>query len=155
MGLGKRGKYARNVLVVTVSPIRSTGSDRAVVECVTAIIRADWMLWLFFWHGGTSAAYRSSQARGQIGGIAASLCYSQIQAMSATYTTVHSNAGSLTHWVRPGIEPASSWILVGFVNRWAMTGTLNAVTFVQSCLSGKEAEQALWPVDICLHSFGG
>ena len=41
MGLGKREKYARNVLVVTVSPIRSTGSDRAVVECVTAIIRAE------------------------------------------------------------------------------------------------------------------
>ena len=33
---------------------------------------------------------------------------------SATYTTVHGNAGSLTHGVRPGIEPASSWILVGF-----------------------------------------
>ena len=31
------------------------------------------------------------------------------------YTTAHSNAGSLTHWVRPGMEPASSWILVGFV----------------------------------------
>ena len=32
-----------------------------------------------------------------------------------TYTTVHGNAGSLTHWVRPGIEPMSSWILVRFV----------------------------------------
>ena len=27
-----------------------------------------------------------------------------IQAMSATYTTAHGNARSLTHWVRPGIE---------------------------------------------------
>ena len=35
----------------------------------------------------------------------------------------HSNARSLTHWGRPGIEPASSWILVGFVNHWAMKGT--------------------------------
>ena len=25
----------------------------------------------------------------------------------------HSNARSLTHWMRPGIKPASSWILVG------------------------------------------
>ena len=27
----------------------------------------------------------------------------------------HSKAGSLTHWARLGIKPASSWILVGFV----------------------------------------
>ena len=36
--------------------------------------------------------------------------------MSLTYTTAHGNALSLTHQVRPGIEPASSWILVGFVS---------------------------------------
>ena len=30
---------------------------------------------------------------------------------SATYTTAHGNAGSSTHWARPGIEPASSWII--------------------------------------------
>ena len=39
-----------------------------------------------------------------------------IQAMSATYTAAHGNAGSLTHWARPGIEPASSLILVRFVS---------------------------------------
>ena len=33
-----------------------------------------------------------------------------------TYTTAHGNAGSLTHWVRPGIEPTSSWILVRFIS---------------------------------------
>ena len=34
-----------------------------------------------------------------------------------TYTTAaRGNAGSLTHWARPGIEPASSWILVGFIS---------------------------------------
>ena len=31
-------------------------------------------------------------------------------------STAHSNAGSLNHWVRPGIEPSSSWLLVRFVN---------------------------------------
>ena len=31
-----------------------------------------------------------------------------------TYTTPHGNSGSLTHWVKPEIEPTSSWILVGF-----------------------------------------
>ena len=39
-----------------------------------------------------------------------------IQATSATYTIVHSNAGSLTDWVRPRIEPATSWILVRFIS---------------------------------------
>ena len=32
-----------------------------------------------------------------------------------TYNTAHSNTRSLTHWVRTGIELASSWILVRFV----------------------------------------
>ena len=44
-----------------------------------------------------------------------------IQAVSETYTTAHSNAASLTHQARPGIEPAISWFLVGFVStapRW-------------------------------------
>ena len=36
--------------------------------------------------------------------------------MSANYLTAHSNTGSLTHRARPGIEPASSWILVRFAS---------------------------------------
>ena len=39
----------------------------------------------------------------------------RIRATSATHTTAHGNAGSLTHWARPGIEPMSSQIRVGFV----------------------------------------
>ena len=40
------------------------------------------------------------------------------------YAAAHHNAESCwVHWVRPGIEPASSWILVGFVICWATTGT--------------------------------
>ena len=46
-----------------------------------------------------------------------------IRAASATYTTTHGSAGSLTHWARPGIEPASPWMLVGFANHLAMMGT--------------------------------
>ena len=57
------------------------------------------------------AAYGGSQARGLIGAVAAGLCHS------------HSNARSLTHWARPGIEPATSWFLVGFVNHCATMGT--------------------------------
>ena len=33
-----------------------------------------------------------------------------------TYTTPHGNAGSLTNWARPGIKPASSWLLIRFVS---------------------------------------
>ena len=47
----------------------------------------------------------------------------QIQAASATYTTAHGNAGSLTHWARPRIEPTASWFLVIFVNHCATRGT--------------------------------
>ena len=70
------------------------------------------------------SAYGSSQTRGQ------NRSYSgqptpqpqqcKIQAESATYTTGHGNAGSLTHWAAPGIKPASSWT---FVNRWSTKET--------------------------------
>ena len=40
----------------------------------------------------------------------------RIRAASGTYTTAHSNAESLTHWARPGIESASSWMLVRFIS---------------------------------------
>ena len=42
----------------------------------------------------------------------------------------------LNHWGRPGIKPKSSWILVGFVNHWAMTRTPTVeVLFVCLALS--------------------
>ena len=40
----------------------------------------------------------------------------RIWAVSVTYTTAHSTTGSLTHWARPGIKPASSWIPIGFIS---------------------------------------
>ena len=40
----------------------------------------------------------------------------RIRAVSMTYTTAHGNTGSLTHWVRPGIKPTTSWFIVGFVS---------------------------------------
>ena len=46
-----------------------------------------------------------------------------IQAPSVTYTTAHINTGSLTHQVRPGMEPASSWTLVRLIStepRWEL-----------------------------------
>ena len=40
----------------------------------------------------------------------------QLQATSATYTTACSNARSLTHWVRPGIDPTFSGTLWQVLN---------------------------------------
>ena len=58
-------------------------------------------------------AYGSSQARGQIGAAAAGLHHSH--SCICDLTTAHSKTGSLTHWVRPGTEPTSSWTLVGLI----------------------------------------
>ena len=74
----------------------------------------------------------------------------RIWAMSVTYTTAHSNAGSFTHGARPGIEPASSWMLVRFVS-----SELRNSTFSSSCIGpqsscSKRGENAdcIWPVQI-------
>ena len=55
---------------------------------------------------------------GQIGATAA--CLTTATAMndlsvSVTYTTAHSSTRFPIHLARPGIEPASSWMLVRFV----------------------------------------
>ena len=64
--------------------------------------------------------YGCSKARGRTEAGASGLWPTPQQwgvwATSATYTTAHSNTRSLTHWVRLGIQPASSWILVRFVS---------------------------------------
>ena len=69
---------------------------------------------LFFFKA-TPAACGSSQVRGQIGAVTACLCNhsnARSELLSMTYTTAHTNAGSLTHYARPGIEPESSWVIV-------------------------------------------
>ena len=77
----------------------------------------------------TPIAYGGSQARGSN----QSCCYRptpqpqqrQIWAASVTYTTAHGNARSSTHWVRPGMEPATSRFLFRFVStapRWELWG---------------------------------
>ena len=67
----------------------------------------------------TSGAYGGSQARGWI----SYSCWPapqpqqhQIRAESATYTTAHGKARSLTHWAGPGIKPSTSWFLVRFAS---------------------------------------
>ena len=104
---------------------------------------------LFVFSRAAPVAYGSSQARGPIRAVAASQRWSHsnvgirargpigvvaasqrqshsnvgIRAMSATYTTAHDDDGFLTHWAGLGIEPSTSWFVVGFVNHWATRGT--------------------------------
>ena len=54
--------------------------------------------------------------------------------MSVTYNTAHGNAEPLTHWVRPGTEPATSWFLIRFVNHWATTGTPGGIFWCRDML---------------------
>ena len=61
------------------------------------------------------AAHGGSHARSWTGAAATGLHHS------------HSNAGSLTHWGRPGIESATWWVLVRFVStepRWELRSRL-------------------------------
>ena len=70
----------------------------------------------FFFEGGTTLAYGSSQARGQIRAISVpytTATATQVWVTSTTYTTAHGNARSLTHWWR--IKHTSSWISVRLV----------------------------------------
>ena len=83
---------------------------------------------LFAFSRAAPVAYGDSQAKGLIGAVATGLSQSHSNEgskprLQPTYTTAHSNAESLTQWARPGIEPATSWFLVGFVNHCATTGT--------------------------------
>ena len=70
--------------------------------------------------------------------------------MSANYTTAHGNAGSLTHWMRPGIEPASSWMLVRFINCCATTKTpLKMILMRFKCCSSYMTGLFLFKLDEC------
>ena len=73
----------------------------------------------------------------------------RIWAMSATHTTAHSNARSLTQWARAGIEPETSWFLVRFINHWATTGTPKLFLSVQ--FSGiKYIHHVVEPTLLCI-----
>ena len=88
-------------------------------------------------------AYGSCQARGQIGAGAADLHHehSNLGSKPCLWTTPTSqgNAGSLMHWVVPGIEPTSSWILVRFViaePQWELLNSsfLNVIYLFHFCI---------------------
>ena len=78
------------------------------------------ILFFFFLFMAVSAAYGSSQARGPIG------------SASEIYATSYSNARSLTHWMRPGIEHASSWRRCGVLNLSSHNGN-SSFPYLYSC----------------------
>ena len=93
---------------------------RAVLNGIEHIFSTLFFFGLF---RATPVAYGSFQSRGQIRAVAASLYHH------------HSNAGSLTHWVRqPGIKPKFSWMLVTAKPQWELPSTLFLVKhFILLC----------------------
>ena len=82
-------------------------------------IHSFFFLSFFFFFRATSVAHGGSQARVLIRAVVAGLHQSHSNARSKLClqsTTAHSNARSLTHWARPGIEPTTSLFLIGFVS---------------------------------------
>ena len=81
----------------------------------------------FFFFAPT--AYRSSQVKWELQLLAYATATATQDLCCMTDTTTHGNASSLTlqrsvtHWVKPGIKPASLWILVEFINHWSTMGT--------------------------------
>ena len=114
-------------------------------------------IYLFLLFRAAPLTYGGSSARGWTGDTAASVHHShkqcQICAVSVTYTTVCSNARSLTHWMRPGIEPPSSWILIRFITHRVTTGTPWLLVFLYSFsniyiyISTSAACTSSWPRD--------
>ena len=89
----------------------------------------------FFSFLGHTAAFGSARASCCLGATAAGLHHSSCQrwiwAESVTYTRAQSNTGSLTYWVRPGIEPASSRILVGIISTEPQGNSCVSTLFIQ------------------------
>ena len=73
-----------------------------------------------------------------------------IRAVPVTYTTAHSNARSLTYWERPGIGPASSWILVRCVTRVTHNRNSQSIIFKITFGYVLKAPRFTFPADIVL-----
>ena len=75
-----------------------------------------------------------TRARGQIGAAAAGPCYSPGNTRSEPHLPLHAetcgHTGSLTHWARPGIEPASSRTLCWVLNPLSQKGNSEHTSFL-------------------------
>ena len=91
----------------------------------------------FFLHRAEPTACGSSQAKGRLGAVAAGLRYSHSNTRSEPRLwptpQVMAMPDLLTHRTRPGIEPASSWIPVGFIIARPWRELLNEISYYTSC----------------------
>ena len=132
----KKRKWSKNANKVNV-----TIGD--LVLCSILIFATFCKFGIFFsLKNAVPTACGSCQARAQIRATDAGLCQSHSNAVSKSHlwtTTAHGNTRSITHWARPGIKPASSRILVRFINCWATKGTpelfSNKNKFLKICTS--------------------
>ena len=112
-------------ILSTILPTYTSYSTLNLSKCY-CILFYFFIFYFFVFSRATPEAYGDSHVRGLIGAVAAGLRqnHSNLGSKpSETYTTAHGNAGSLTHWARPGIEPSTSWFLVRWVNhctRWEL-----------------------------------
>ena len=125
--LGNKNKLeGKKSIIKMVSLINKVARTHSVVQNFFYFFILIFLSFCLF--RAVPVAYEGSLARSPIGVVAASLHHSHSNARSEpdlrpTPHSSHRNARSLTHWARPRMEPTSSWMLVGFVNCWAMTGT--------------------------------
>ena len=87
-------------------------------------------LFIFLLFRAAPAAYGGSQPRCHVWATTAGLHHSHSNAGSELHlwpTAAHGNAGSLTQWARPGIEPLASWFLVVFVSAVPWRELLNKI----------------------------
>ena len=79
-------------------------------------------------------AYGGSQASGLIGATAVSLCHNHSNTRSELCLPptpqLTAKPDPLTHWARPGIEPATSWFLVGFISAAPQRHLLEFIFYV-------------------------
>ena len=95
-------------------------------------------------HGG-------SQVRGPVGAVADGLCHSHSntrseQRLQSVPQLMAIPTGSSTHWVRPGVEPVSSWTLLRFVSaepQWELWDSFSCLT-----LSRRQMSSISW-ISIC------
>ena len=102
-------------------------------ERLEECLEQDFFFWSLCLFRSAPAAHGGSQARDQIGAelpaYTAAISMEDLSCVFDLYLQAHGNAGSLMPGVRPGIEPTTSWFLVGVVNHCARTGTPRARCF--------------------------
>ena len=67
--------------------------------------------------------------------------------LSCICTIAHCNTGSLTHWVGPGIEPMSSWMLVRLISTvpwWELALWTGADNLIHQSVVKKYLMETLW-----------